>query len=203
MDRATDERRTPPRMLAVLTTLGLVAGMLAVLPPGADAVVNTCKARNLTKDTPARSNLQRVIKAASAGDTISVKNVCVGHFKIGKRLILLGKAAPGHPKGVLDGNDVISSRPTLLVSARVTLTNLEITGGAWQPVGSASGGGGGIRNTGKLVLNNTLVRGNWSALNGGGVDNRGTLIMKGSSSVSGNMSDIDAGGSTTTRAPWS
>ena len=185
MDRATHERRTPRRVLSVLAAFALVAGMLVILAPGAGAVVNTCKARNLTKGTPVDTNLQRVIKAASPGDTISVKYVCVGNFKIAKKLSLVGKATPGVPKAVLNGN---GTGRTLWVSAQVRLTNLKITGGK-------SLNGGGIYNTGTLTLKDTMVRGN-TGDSGGGIANRdaaGTVTLNGSSSVSGN-SAVGAGG---------
>ena len=52
MDRATRERRTPRRMIAILATIGLVAGMLAItaatasasgpLPPGKTVITFEC-----------------------------------------------------------------------------------------------------------------------------------------------------------------
>jgi hypothetical protein len=180
MDRVTYERRTPQRMISVLRVTALVAGMLAVLAPGANAAVNTCKAKNLTKGTPVDTHLQRVIRAASPGDTISVKYVCVGNFNIGKDLTLVGKSTPGMAKAVLNAN---GTGRTLYVSAQVRLTNLKVTGG-----NLINAGGGGIVNVaGILTLKDTVVSGN-TGLGGGGIynPNGSTLIMNGSSSVNGN-----------------
>jgi hypothetical protein len=179
MDRVTCERRTPRRMISVLGLTALVAGMLAVLAPGANAAVNSCKAKNLTKGTPVDTHLQRVIRAASPGDTISVKYVCVGNFNIGKNLTLVGKATPGMAKAVLNAN---GTGRTLFVSAEVRLTNLKVTGG-----NLINAGGGGIVNVaGILTLKDTVVSGNTGDGGGGIYNPNGTLIMNGSSSVNGN-----------------
>ena len=187
MDRATRERRAPRRVLSVLATIGLVTALLAVLAPGADAVVNTCKARNLTKDTPVDTNLQRVIKAASPGDTIAVKYVCVGNFTIAKTLTLLGRATPGMAKAVLNANG--AGRPLQVVMARVRLINLKVTGGL------KNAGGGIYNDSGTVTLKDTVVRGNTASNDGGGIYNyAGTVTLKGSSSVSGNTADQRGGG---------
>ena len=189
MGEATSRRKTLRRVASLLAANGLVVGMLIVLSTDAAAVVNSCRARDVTKGTAFRTNLQNVIDAASAGDTIAVKRVCVGHFKISKKLTLVGKATDAVPKPILNGN---GTNRTLAVSARVTLTNLKITGGVTAPTDNL--GGGGIKNTGRLVLKNTIVSGNTSPTNGGGIYNNGTLILNGRSSVSGNSSDFDGGG---------
>ena len=180
MDRATHEHRTPRRGLVVLTTLVLVAGMFAVLAPGAGAVANTCQARNLTKGTPVRTNLQRVIKAASAGDTISVKNVCVGNFKIGKRLTLSGKSTPKVAMPVLHAN---GSGRVLTVTANVRLNNLKITGGTNV---ADENTGGILVDGGTLTLTDTVVRGNQGTYAGGvfvGKTSASTLRINGDSSI--------------------
>ena len=173
-------------MLSIVATLGLVTGILAVGVPGAGAVLNTCRAENVTQGGTSRPNLQAVIKAASPGDTIEVRHRCVGSFRIRKDLILVGKATPGSSLPVLDAN---GAGRVLLVSGQVTLINLQITGGRVRS------NGGGIRNAGgTLVLRGTLVRGN-TAVFGGGIENTGgTLILMDSSSVRGNKAERYAGG---------
>jgi hypothetical protein len=140
------------------------------------------------------SNLQAVIKAASPGDKITVRYVCVGNFKIGKKLTLVGKAALGHPRAVLNGNG--SGQVLRVNRARVRLVNLKITGGVLSTQGCSSGpdptgcGGGLAANLGATVtLKDTLVRGNIAAGGSGGgiaIDYLSTVVLNGSSSVSGN-----------------
>lgn len=181
MHRSTERPTT--RTFSIVLALALIAGMLVVLAQPVGAVANTCRARNLTKGTASRSNLQRVITAANAGDRIAVRYVCVGNFRIPKKLTLVGQATPRVPKPVLHAN---GSGRVLRVSARVTLINLRITGGAaWI--------GAGIFNAGNLTLRNTAVRGNagMGIWNDYGI---GTLTLRGSSSVRGNVSAVHGGG---------
>jgi hypothetical protein len=79
-----------------LATIGLVTAMLAVLAPGAEAVVNTCKARNLTKDTPVDTNLQRVI--------IHLRDL-LARYEPADRDTQLGADMPGDQVAVT-GNDL-------------------------------------------------------------------------------------------------
>jgi nitrous oxidase accessory protein NosD len=110
-------------------TLSLVVGGLVTLAPHASAVVNTCRARNVTKDRPSRLNLQLVIDAADPGDTIAVRYVCVGNFTIAKDLRLVGRSTREVPRPVLDAN---GEGRVLTVSGNVRLANLVITGGSFQ-----------------------------------------------------------------------
>ena len=177
-------------MLSLLAFFMLAVGGLVAVAPGATAVVNTCRARDLTQDTPVRTNLQRVIDAASYGDKITVKRVCVGNFLIDKKLFLVGVPTPTRSRAVLYGNGAT----TLVVSSYVRLTNLKITGGA------TTGDGGGIYNIGSLTLIDTVVTGNTAAY-GGGISNGGdeahysaNLFLKGTSSVTHNTATSDGGG---------
>ena len=186
MDR---KHRTPRRSFAILATIGLVAAMLGLIAPAASGVANTCRARNVTQGTPSRSDLQAVIRAADPGDTIAVKHVCVGHFRIHKRLTLVGKPTPDLLRPVLLANGV---GKVLRVSARVSLIDLKITGGrtAWN--------GGGIYNRGNLTLKNSVVSGNTAVGDGGGIFNLSlgglSLTLNGSSSVRGNDAGRYGGG---------
>jgi hypothetical protein len=170
-------------MISLLATIGLAVWVVGILGPAAAGVLNSCRARNLTQGTPSRSNLQGVITAASPGDRIAVKFVCVGNFHIAKRLTLVGQPTPHLPRAVLHAN---GRGRVLVVSARVTLTNLRITGG------HVAYYGGGIRNTGILTLKSTVVSGN-TASYAGGIRNTGKLTLDGSSSVSGNTADFAGG----------
>ena len=210
MDRAPRVHRTPRRMLSVLATFALVGGTLVALAPGADAGVNSCRARNITQDGRSNSNLQTVIDAASPGDTIAVKYVCVGNFQVSKKLTLVGKATPGISKAVLSAS---GAGRVLLISARVTLTNLKITrgqaytgGGIYNDHGtvtlkratvtrnSAHGGGGIFNRAGTVTLNDSVV--SWNTATGypGGIFTTGILTLNGSSSVRHNTARQSGGG---------
>ena len=95
MDGSLSIRRS--RRRGVCAAVGLVLAMLPVMAPGVVASPNRCWAKNVTQGTPPRFHLQGVIDAARAGDRIKVKQVCVGHFNIGKRLTLVGEGTPRVP----------------------------------------------------------------------------------------------------------
>jgi len=174
MDRAI--RRRSATLSVVVVTL-VSAASLGLGMPASIAVVNTCRARNVTQDSAVSSNLQAVIRDAVGGDVIAVKFVCVGNFTIAKNLTLVGRPTADLPRGVLNANghgDVL-----VVPRAKVTLRNLKITGGddpRWHF-------GAGITTDARLLrLKDTVVVGN----TGTGIHNTGTLILSGSSTVSQN-----------------
>ena len=199
--RVVRQRRTSRFVVSIVVTSCLAVG---IVPAAGARGASTCQVKNLTQGTVGRPNLQAAINAAYPGDTISVKGVCVGSFTIDKDLTLVGHQTPDGARPTLDGRG--SSGRVVDVTARVTLTNLRITGGTnspWNDPGGgisvgegstlrlnrsvvrgnkAEGGGGGIDNFGRLVLNGSSVIRNKS----GGVVNRGSMVMNGSSSVRGN-----------------
>jgi hypothetical protein len=167
----------------------ILAGTLVVSAPTASAVENTCRVANLTQGTPSRSNLQAAIRAADRGDRIAVTGVCIGSFTIDKDLTLVGHPTWDGAQAVLHGRG--NSDRVLDVVVRVTLMDLKITGGVntnWDPdVGDSHAGGGiRVREGGILTLNRSVVRGNRSRSEGGGIANYGTLTLNGTSSVTGN-----------------
>ncbi|HSH32694.1 MAG TPA: hypothetical protein VLB31_03650 [Actinomycetota bacterium] len=184
MDQPRSIRKLRRRVF--LAMVGLAVAMLPVLAPAVAAAPNRCWAKNLTQGTPPRSHLQGVIDTARAGDRIKVKQVCVGHFRIGKQLALIGEGTSGVPVPVLRTN---GAGRVLLVKARVTLTNLKITGGSVER-------GGGIWNaSGTLILNRSTVSGNQAAIFGGGIVNdRGTVVLNGSSRIRLNSATDYGGG---------
>ena len=141
--------------------------------PGTDAgaIANTCQARNTTKGGSNHSDLQGVIDAASPGDTIEVRNVCVGTFVIATDLTIVGRPTAAVPRPILDGH---AQNSVLTVDATVTVANLAIMHGNGDS-------GGGIATTGTLTLRNVVVRANRGE--GGGIYNTGALTMNGSTSV--------------------
>ncbi len=189
MDRV-ERRYLTPRSIAALVTLGLVVGSLVAVIPSAAAAENTCGAANVTQGTPSRSNLQAAINAAHRGDRISVKGVCVGSFTIDRNLTLVGRKIPDGAKPVLHGQR--GSGHVVRVAARVTLTNLKVTGGVANTGGVRSGDtGGGIRvaPAGVLTLTRSRVSGNRAAYQGGGIANYGRLTLN-SSEVVGNRAGV-------------
>jgi hypothetical protein len=174
-------------------TSSLVVGGLVTLAPHANAAVNTCRARNVTKDRPSRLNLQLVIDAADPGDTVAVRYVCVGNFTIAKDLRLVGTSTGDAPRPVLSAN---GEGRVLTVSGDVRLANLAITGGVVSDaVYPLENNGGGILNDGILRLHDTVVRGNRANDHGGGIYNSstGTLTLNAVSWVHGNRSDRGGG----------
>jgi hypothetical protein len=185
MDRSSRVRGAY-RMLRFLVMCGLMADMFAVMAPEADAAENTCRARNLTKDTPVSTSLAKVIKAASAGDKIAVRRVCVGHFSITKNLTLVGAATTGAPKSVLHGNG--SGRVLLVRTAHVKLVNLRISGG--KNIAAEDAGGIRVDGGGVLTLKNTVVSRNEGTYAGGimaGGSTAGHVRLNGSSAVINNV----------------
>ena len=176
MDHAIRTHNGRPVLSVVVVTL-VATGSLSLGMPASSAVVNTCRARNVTQDSASDSNLQAVIRAATKNDVIAVKFVCVGNFTIAKSLTLIGRPTAGLPWGVLnaDGHGQVLVVPR----AKVTLKNLKITGGAdsrWHS-------GAGITTAARLLrLKDTVVDGN----TGAGIYNTGTLTLNGSSTISRN-----------------
>src|SRR3954447_1556513 len=176
MDRITRGDHPTRRTVPLAAALLLTAAAFAVRTPGSIAAVNSCRARDVTQDSAWGSDLQAVIRAATTGDVVAVKFVCVGIFKIAKDLTLIGRPTADLPRGVLNGDG--HGQVLVVGRAHVTLENLKITGGAvadWNL-------GGGVTTEGTLVLKDMAVKGNA----GGGIYNTGTLTLTGSSTVSHN-----------------
>ena len=179
--RRSTRRRSGRCLLAIC----LGAGGLIALAPRVGAAPNTCQARNVTKDLPSGSDLQIVIDAADPGDTIAVQYVCVGNFTISKDLTLVGRSTASVRRPSLDAN---GAGTVLIVSAQVLLSNLRIRDGL-------ATNGGGILDTGTLLLENTVVRENKATDTGGGVyvGATGTLTMSHGSWVAANRADHGGG----------
>ncbi len=187
------QRRAPLRAISAVATVALLFGSLFVVIPSAVAVKNTCWAKNLTQGSPSRSNLQVAISAAHDGDKISVKGVCVGSFTIDTDITLVGHRDPGGAKPVLHGEGAWER--VLRVAARVTLTNLKVTGGLTRGAQAGHAGGGIlVWKGGILTLNRSVIRGNSSKYEGGGIANYGRLVLNGSSVTRNSAPDGVGGG---------
>lgn len=155
--------------------LGLVTVMIAasgLTTTSASAAEEPCAVVNVTRDTPAVSNLQAAIDRARSGDTLRIRGTCRGQFVIDRSLRLVGPdsrdratIAAGREGRVLDVSGTEDRQ------IRVTLVNLRVVRG------EVSGRGGGLRSAyTDLRLVNTLVARS-AAGRGGGISSRGQLTL--------------------------
>ncbi len=163
--------------LALVTVAPLAASPGALAAGPSSAPPTACRVWNVATAT-ASSDVQAAIDGATSGDTLRVRGVCAGHFRIDKDLRLTGPAT-------LDGAtcDETYCRSIVLVvnAGHVGLRHVRIVNGlsTWS--------GGGIQNAGTLILSgSSSVTRNEAEDGGGGIYNEGTLIMTGSSSVTDN-----------------
>ncbi len=210
------------RMVVARRILGAVlAGTvaLALLPAGPVAGSSTtCIVTNTRTDGTA-ATLRAAVKAASAGDTLTVRGVCRGAAVIRKDLTIRGIRPPGAARPTLDGRNLV--QPLFIdTGATVTVRGLFITRGVGRSFvfvtiggGIYNGGtlvlrgvrvalntaglGGGIFNGGHLTLGKgTVVEQNRATSNGGGVSNGvgATLVITSTGRITGNEADLRAGG---------
>ncbi len=198
------------RLSVSITTMLVLAGV-SVAGPTSAASPTACRVRNLDTGVT-KTGLQKAVRAATAGDRLTVRGTCRGRTRINRqRLTITGIRRPGSGQPTLVGNQWGS---TLSVPGgkKVWLTKLTIRGG------TADNGGGGIVNIGNVVLRDVVIRDNdanygGGVLNlghlrllgstsirhntagtGGGVETRGPVILEGTSSISGNTTSSEGGG---------
>jgi peptidoglycan/xylan/chitin deacetylase (PgdA/CDA1 family) len=153
-------------------------GQMLDLEPPATA----CRVHNADSGATEHS-LKRAVRAASAGDHLTVRGTCLGSARIGRDLTITGVRTEAAGPPTLDG---IGTGPVLTVKPgrSVTLQNLTIQGGAR-----------GIHNHGNLTLDDVIVRGNTAAV-GAGVYNASasTLTLNGTTSIRDNEATALGGG---------
>lgn len=181
------DKRIPQLPLGLAVTLVLVAAV--VLSASANATQPECKAINQTQDVAHNSNayadpLGTTITEANPGDTIKVIGTCYGNFQILTDLTLTGRPSE-QQEDTLDGG---GTGTVLYIGAYATveISNLRITNGS-------GGSGGGINNTGRLTLTDTLVSDNSAASYGGGIFTTGFDLTLNHTTVSGNTAWNGAG----------
>jgi hypothetical protein len=170
--------------LALVAALGVPA---AIVAPSASALAatSTCHVTNTTTHTTG-NNLFHAMTAASKGQTLKIAGTCVGDYKVTK--VLTFKAAPtgGTLKSYGDRTLLISTSPG---AGTVKFIGLHITGGTafTCPQYSGYACGGGIYNTGKVLLQGVTLTGNKAdssnlAGDGGGIFNApgATMTITGS-----------------------
>lgn len=184
--------RRSRRVLAIATgsivTLSLLGSAMA--GPALGLTPTDCRVKNLDTGTIKR-RLGAAVKAANAGDRLTVRGTCTGVVIIDRDLTITGirPARAGTP--TLDAADV-GTVVTVNGGRTVTIASLTITGGS-ETGPAGSGPGGGIWNLGSLRLQAVTVRGN-RALSGGGIWNGGTLRIAGSSLIARNSAENEGAG---------
>jgi hypothetical protein len=177
------------RIFALVATAVLIAGdVLASAPPSMAAA--SCIVHNRTSGAVHRgggANLQAAIDEASSGDTLAIRGICVGRFRIEAtdqtyELTLLGVSTDGFPTPTLDA--ARHGRVLSIQRATVSIADLTITRGAHV----ARGWGGGIwLNRGSLTLSGTTaVRRNRANYGGGIYAYDGSILLGGSATIRGN-----------------
>ena len=179
-------------MRAIRAAMG-AALMAAVLGGPAQPVMaltaTTCVVTN-TGSGVAFTTLAGAVKAASGGDTLTVRGVCRGTTRIAKDVRIKGIRPGGAAYPMLDGRykgAVLDIR----AGAKVTIRDLIVRHGI-----GASGGfgtsGGGLLVLGTATLRNVTVRDN-SAFTGGGIAVAGSLTLADGSQVYGNSALVGGG----------
>ena len=163
MDRSVTPRRTS--VAWVVAMMVLLAGAIS-LTKTANAGVTKCQAQNITLGTKQSPNLQALINAASPGNTIQVKGICVGPFTIAKDLTLFGKPTKDVPHPALDGGYNASTNPSpgpvvrVGAGTSVTIRDLTIQHGAYpctETNQTLECDTGGIFNAGALTVTRVTV----------------------------------------------
>ncbi len=202
MEAATSERRTPRRILAVLTTFGVLSALVA-LAPAAGAAVTKCQAENLTLGTKASPNLAGLISAANPGNTIQVKGICTGVFVLAKDVTLVGKATKAVPSPALDGGYVSGTQtyPGIVVIVKpgvtATVRDLTIQHGAYPCIGNndpVECDAGGVFNYGALTLSRVTVQDNVGSGVGNYAPDDGATMSITDSTITGNHAEFYGGG---------
>jgi hypothetical protein len=163
---------------AALQAVGATPTWAAPLP--ACRVTNASGSESFT-------TLQAALGAASRGDRLVVRGTCSGGASIDKGIVVVGLASERTGTARLTGDRKVRVLD-IAAGIRVKLRDLQIVRG-WAHRGA------GIRNRGNLILADVTVRGSATSKqlrgDGGGVYNRGRLVLNGATRIADNY----AGGS--------
>ena len=170
---------------AQLISLSFLALFLALAPTALASTtwyadgVNGNDGNTCTSPTSSCKTIRHAISLASSGDSIMVAAATYKenpeNLTIGISLNIVGS---GSTTTIIDGggqNTVVTVSNT---GASVMLSNLTIRNGF-------SSSGGGVHNSGTLIINNVAISNNRASLFGGGISNVGSLWII-NSTVSGN-----------------
>ncbi len=138
--------------------------------------VSGSNTNNCLSSTTACKTIRHAISLAASGDSVIVAAATyTENLTIGKSLSMLGSGAT---TTIIDGGGVATVVTISSSSALVTLSKFTIRNG-----NSPSGSGGGINNSGNLIVNRSTLSGN-SAQWGGAISNSGTLTISNSTLTS-------------------
>jgi len=179
---------------ALVAALALVVVVPAVPVWAGRPIPAPCVVTNTTVEPDVTyASLQEAVDAATSGDRLTVRNVCVGITTVDRDLAIVGVRQKRHLRPTLDG-DAGGPVVTVAADATVMIRSLRITDGSGEPCGSDCTTGGGVANHGTVTLDGVVVTGN-TARDGGGIHNdRGTLTLMGSTSVRHNTVGEGTGG---------
>jgi hypothetical protein len=177
------KRRTVP-LVAALAMLALLTAAPATSQTAVCSVTNQRTGTNYT-------SLSSAVSAANAGDTLLIQNTCGGNIEINKSLTLQGQRPAGAPAATIAavaGGSSVLTVGNLANVANLRIANLRITGGhgATSPMAGFDGGGMTIFSGSTVTLASGARVVNNRASSGGGITTEGTLVMNGSSRISGN-----------------
>ncbi len=188
---------TSPAMRLSTLAIALISmfALAVTLPvaPASAATAKTCKVRNVTRGISYRS-FPVAVKAARNGNKLTVKGACRGRAEVhSKRLTIVGVRTKRSGTPILR----VTRKGRVLTlygtSSNVTLRSLVIKGLPRVRLGWV---GGAIKNNrGVLTLRDTFVKGFTTGARGAGIFNlRGTVRLKGTSSIRYNVAAGDGGG---------
>ena len=147
----------------------------------------------LSPATACRTITHALTKAFPNDTIIIASGLYTENLTISKSIVLVGASTNST---IIDGSK-INQAVSISPGASASLSYLTIQNGS-----SITGTGGGIRNSGTLILANTVISGN-VASNGGGIRNNGILVVRdswitnNSASANGGGIDVGLGASTT------
>lgn len=164
----------------------LIAPMMMVFGAATPASATGCWVKNVRTHVVG-TDLQEAINASAQGDVIKVRGICDAFATSDQDVKLVGPATIGSPEPPDPWYD--STILANIDGGRVTLKDLTLSGGA------STHNGGGIYNTGTVILKgDTKVTRNVAEDGGGGIYNLGLLVMKDHAKVTGNRLLFGSGG---------
>lgn len=149
-----------------------------------------CQVTNTATD--ARDDtLQAAVNAASSGADLLVRGTCGGPTTVGKTLTVTGAGPSPTLDGLSRGGTVVTgSVLTITAGVTVSVSDLTITDGRAPALG------GGINNSGTLILDEgTAITGNSAPSQGGGISNTtgGTVTLNDGATIRGNTANNGGG----------
>lgn len=174
--------------IATFVTAVAIVGTVMPASPAMAVGPAACIVRNLALGTT-HTTLAGALSAARSGDSLTLRGVCAGGVSTGKSIALRGIRPAGAVAPAIAGP---SDDPLLRVTAggNLRLATITVRGGR----SDSDAAGIAVAVGARAVLTSVIVRANESGLGAGGIDVDGTLLIRGRSRVSGNVSGFTVGG---------